>query len=63
MKLKVMMDNGDARILTVSDGKTFEEFVRNFFSARYYVLGPGNAVGNTAIDTFKVCTVEIVEVA
>lgn len=62
LKLKVMMDNGDTRLIT-GEHRSFTEFVRNFFSARYFVFNDRDEVGNSVIDTHKVCTIEIVEVA
>ncbi|MBG9774249.1 hypothetical protein ABD71_14745 [Brevibacillus laterosporus] len=63
LKMKMMLDNGDVRLLTDCTGKSFVEFVRNFYSARYYILNDKTEVGNCVVDTHKVCTIEIVEVS
>ncbi|WP_025846554.1 hypothetical protein [Brevibacillus agri] len=62
LKMKITMDNGDVRQLTSDDGKPFTEFVRNFFSARYFIGNGRDEAGNAVIDTLKVSTIEIVEV-
>ncbi|MBG9788718.1 hypothetical protein [Brevibacillus laterosporus] len=63
LKMKVMFDNGDVRLLTDSSGRTFAEIVRDFYSARYYMFNDKTEVGNCVIDTHKVCTIEIVGVS
>lgn len=62
LKMKITMDNGDVRQLTSDDGKSFTEFVRNFFSARYFIVNGRDEAGNAVFDTLKVSTIELVEV-
>lgn len=61
LKMKMMLDNGDVRLLTDYSGNSFVEFVRNFYSARHFMFSDKTEVGNCVVDTNKVCTIEIVE--
>ena len=59
MKINIKFEDGEKKEVEHHGDFTFPQWVKDFFSARYYVLSNSNEKGNLAIDTQKVKYVEL----